>query len=79
MEHQHGKGNCVYAFHGWMTSDYWDKHIYRDKPMESSKDEELVAGTWSYEEGGIAKREDSELIVALINNLPQILAALRKP
>lgn len=78
MDHVHGKGDCSYEFRGWMEGEYWNKYIYRDKPMATNADEELVAGKWDYEEGGIVKPADAELIVALINNLPQILAALRR-
>jgi hypothetical protein len=77
MEHKHGKGECDYAFRGWNEEEYWRKSIYRDKPMLNTNEAEQVAGTWDYEEGGIIKPEDSELIVALINNLPAILKALR--
>lgn len=79
MDHKHDGDNCRYEFDGWMTGEYWDKYIHRDKPMVSKAEQELVAGIWSYEEGGIAKRGDAELIVALRNNLPVILEALRSP
>ncbi len=77
--HVHGKGNCTYAFQGWMTGEYWAGRIHRDKEMADNTQAEQVAGTWNYEEGGIVNAADAELIVALINNLPQILAALRRP
>lgn len=79
MDHKHGQGECRYEFRGWMEGEYWDKYIYRDKPMVISGEEELVGGSWGYEEGGIPRREDAELILALRNNLPAILAALRAP
>lgn len=78
MKHQHGVGACVYAFRGWHEGEYWSRYIYRDKPMEKSGDEEMVAGTIDYDSGGIAKPADAELICTLVNNLPQILAALRR-
>ena len=77
MNHQHGKGECHYAMHGWMGESFWRGRIHRDKPMATNADAEMVAGTWDYEYGGIRNEADSELICALINNLPKILAALR--
>ena len=78
MKHQHGQGACRYEFRGWSDTEYWQHHIYRDKEMPDNTHEEQVAGTWNYEEGGINKPADAELIVALINNLPAILDALRR-
>lgn len=78
MDHQHGRGECRYEFRGWNDGEYWAKYIHRDKPMAANTDAEQVAGTWDYEEGGIQRREDAELIVALINNLPAILEAMRQ-
>ena len=77
MKHQHGKGECKYEFQGWMDGEYWAGHIHRDKEMADNTQAEQVAGTWDYEYGGIRNEADSELICALINNLPKILAALR--
>ena len=78
MDHRHGQGSCRYEFDGWMEGDHWKSYIYRDKPMEHDKQAERVAGTWNYEEGGVAKAEDAELIITLVNNLPAILEALRR-
>jgi hypothetical protein len=69
----HERGECRYTFNGWLNGT---EQIYRDiayRHTDVPDDNDQVAGTWDYEEGGIRKPADAAYIVAAS---PDVILAL---
>ena len=68
----HGRGACAYLA---QPPEPHDHEIIVPCPAGAVLGERIiVAGTWDYEEGGIQRAEDTALIVAAVNALPDLLA-----
>lgn len=73
----HGRGKCKYTFDEWADDAI---HIINHDPGYTANDEQTpdsgVAGNYDYEQGGIIRKEDSDLICAMRNALPDLLTEL---
>lgn len=72
----HGGKKCKYTFDIWNDNF----HDIRVDPGYKEGDEEVfdsqICGNYDYEEGGVVKEEDNDLICAMRNALPDLLAEL---
>ena len=78
-QHEHRRGDCDFR-HYW-TDDGTEIHFGPSRdglPYDGDTGDSMVAGQWDYEEGGVRRVEDAQFIAAARQDVPALVAEVRR-